>query len=579
MSHPRKRLALALSVITGLAVTATTMTWSPAAASTAPVTNSAATAATATAAALAPVNRRILDSRVTESSGLAHSTYRRNTLFTHNDSGDRPRVFAVRGNGTTKAVITLRGAKSYDWEDMSTGPNHTLWVGDTGDNARSRSSIQVYRFREPSALYNRTVKATRFRFVYPDGHHDSEGMMVHPRTGRVFIVSKQDRGAVYVAPRRLSTTKVNRLRKLRGAPTKVTSATFNPSGRGYAIGTYGSAYTYRTLTSRARKVSVPSRRQGESLEYNRTGGRLLAGSEGSKSPVYQVAARPAATSTVSSSRGCATAPAYTQAGTRFGTSLSTSGQTLAESVDDVESKFGPVPVVRTFDPTIPPDKAWSRRAPALGNKMIVASFREAPAEILSGKFDAKIRAWFQEAPDNTILYSYFHEADAEIAKQGSFTAAQFRAAFRHVVDIAASLCRDNLYPTLILTGWTASESSGRDWQDYYPGNNYVSVMSWDPYNSASSAPTRYADPTTLYADVLRESKEVGKPWGIAETGSARISGDASGVQRAAWLTKVGAYFDSKGAKYVTYFQSTRDQDFELRDQPSIDAWKAWIRRS
>ncbi|KRF12676.1 hypothetical protein [Nocardioides sp. Soil796] len=288
MSHVRTRLALTAAT-TGLALAATTVAWSPASGSPVPLASSATTATTATA--LTPVNRHILDTRVTESSGLARSTYARDTLFTHNDSGDRPRVFAVGANGRTRAVLTLRGAKSYDWEDMSSGPNHTLWVGDTGDNSRSRSRIQVYRFREPARLYSRTVRATRFTFAYPDGAHDSEGMMVNPRTGRVFIVSKQVRGAVYVGPRTLSATSVNRLRKLRRAPSTVTSASFRPGGWGYVLGTYGSAYTYASLSAGAHRVLLPSRQQGESIEFNRAGGRLFAGSEGVRSPVYQVAVR------------------------------------------------------------------------------------------------------------------------------------------------------------------------------------------------------------------------------------------------------------------------------------------------
>lgn len=585
MSHPhtrpqhRKRLVLALVATTSLAVAAATMSWSPAAgtpASTSAAAHAQASAPAAASQQLSPLNRRIRDSRVDESSGLAHSTYQRRTLFTHNDSGDQPRVFAVSRHGRTLAVLKLEGARAYDWEDMASGPDNTLWVGDIGDNPRSRKQIHVYRFKEPKTLRNRTVRSTKFTFAYPDGAHDAEGLMVNPRTGRVFVVSKQDKGVVYRAPKHLSSSKVNRLRKVRGAPAKVTSAAFRPNGKGYVLGTYGSAHLYKSLRSGARKISVPSRQQGESIDFNRTGKRLFAGSEGRTSPVFQVAVG----RSTSSTRSCAKAPAYKKAGTRFGTSLSTSKQSLAESVRSVDSKFGHVPVVRTFDPTIPPDQAWSRRAPVLGdNRMIVTSFREHPNEILSGKFDAKIRAYFREAPDNTILYSYFHEADAEVAKEKSFTPARFRAAFRHVVDIASSLCRDNLYPTLILTGWTASKASGREWQDYYPGNSYVSVMSWDPYNSANSKPTTYADPSTLYADVVRESKAIGKPWGIAETGSARIDGDASGVQRGAWLKKVCSYFDNKGAAYVTYFQSTRDQDFELRDKPSIDAWKGCIRGS
>lgn len=71
------------------------------------------------------MNLHISDTRVTASSGLARSTYDRGILFTHNDRSDGPRVFAVRRDGSTRAVLTLEGAKSTDWEDMSNGPNNS----------------------------------------------------------------------------------------------------------------------------------------------------------------------------------------------------------------------------------------------------------------------------------------------------------------------------------------------------------------------------------------------------------------------------------------------------------------------
>lgn len=287
-------------------------------------------------------------------------------------------------------------------------------------------------------------------------------------------------------------------------------------------------------------------------------------------------ASPNSTSTANPT-SCTKAPTYTRTKTYFGSSLSTSNRTLQQAVDSVQSKFGYTPVFRVFDPTIPPDGAWSRRSPIFGkDRILVTSFREHPRDIISGKFDAKIREHFRTAPNNTILYSYFHEPDAEIAQKKSFTPDQFKQAFRRVVDIASSLCRTNLYPTLILTGWTADKASGRHWRDFYPGDEYVSVMSWDPYNGATRVPSSYPDPAKLFDPVLKASKEIGKPWGIAETGSARTPSDSPGTGRAAWLTKVGQYFANQKASYVTYFQSTRNNDFELRDQPSIKAWKTWV---
>jgi hypothetical protein len=236
------------------------------------------------------LDRTLQDTSIRESSGLARSTFKRPLIWTHNDSGDGPRVFAVRKNGSTAGVVRLDGAGARDWEDIATGPGHTLWVGDIGDNGRTRPSISVYRFTEPSAASSRTVKATRFDFKFPDGKHDAEGLMVRPGTGRVFIVSKSRSGGhIYRAPERLSTTSVNRLEKLVSVPKSITAAAWAPKGRRFVVGNQNWAYLYDGLRDRRpTEIRKPSTRQGESMDFARSGRALLVGSEGAKSPVYKL---------------------------------------------------------------------------------------------------------------------------------------------------------------------------------------------------------------------------------------------------------------------------------------------------
>jgi hypothetical protein len=232
-----------------------------------------------------PVDRRFTDSRITESSGIARSTYASDVLFTHNDSGDSNRVFAVGKSGATQAVLTLKDAAARDWEDISTGPNHTLWVGDIGDNSKRRTSIQVYRFTEPATLKTSTIPTTRYDLAYPDGKHNAEGLLVHPKTGRVYVVTKSDNGgAVYAAPSTLSTSAVNRMTRVASAPKTISAATFSPDGSTIVLSSYTKAYIYKSFGGSARTVSKPS---GESAEIT-AGGAMLTGTEGKQSAVYRI---------------------------------------------------------------------------------------------------------------------------------------------------------------------------------------------------------------------------------------------------------------------------------------------------
>jgi hypothetical protein len=236
------------------------------------------------------LDRTLEDRAIRESSGLARSTFDRPLVWTHNDSGDGARVFAVGKNGSTRGIVRLEGAGARDWEDISTGPGHTVWVGDIGDNGRRRSSISVYRFNEPSVPSSRTVKATRFDLRYPDGKHDAEGLMVRPGNGRVFVVSKSRSGGhLYRAPKRLSATSANRLEKLTSVPKSITAAAWAPRGRRFVVSNHNWAYLYDGLRdSRPTEVRKPATRQGESMDFARGGRALLVGSEGVKSPVYKL---------------------------------------------------------------------------------------------------------------------------------------------------------------------------------------------------------------------------------------------------------------------------------------------------
>ena len=245
------------------------------------------------------VARVINDPAIPESSGLSRSTYGRPLLWTLNDNGDSARVFAIGTSGETKAVLRLRCATNIDFEDLSSGPDHTLWVGDVGDNYKTRSVIQVYRFVEPREVASGEVKCKRYDLVYPDGAHDCEALFVHPRYGRVVWLATKDvaGGRIYRAPKALSQTHPNQLVVVGQAPEVVTAGTWAPRGRRFALSTYTDAYVYRRsdlalINSFALPTTYNGRTlQGETLAYTRRGKALLRGSEGLPSPIFRIPLR------------------------------------------------------------------------------------------------------------------------------------------------------------------------------------------------------------------------------------------------------------------------------------------------
>ena len=249
----------------------------------------AAGSATAAEAGATSVDRTLNDRRINESSGLAASTRFPNVVITHNDSGDTARVFAVDQSGQTRATWTLDGASSWDWEDIASRPaDHTVWVGDIGDNFLRHDSLQVYSFTEPATLNDAVVQPNTFELGYPGGvAHNAEALMVRPNTGRVLVATKEKGGGgLYRAPLNLSTSGVNVLERIASVPSIVTAGDISPISGDIALRTYGSAYVYDSPTAEPRVMRLPH--SGESLAFNTTGDALLVGSEGIESDVWQV---------------------------------------------------------------------------------------------------------------------------------------------------------------------------------------------------------------------------------------------------------------------------------------------------
>ncbi|GIH28742.1 hypothetical protein Aph01nite_70520 [Acrocarpospora phusangensis] len=234
------------------------------------------------------------DKRITESSGIALSPTHPDIVYTHNDSDAGAQFFAVGMDGRTRATFTLAGAEARDWEAMaaSTDPQTgrgILWFADIGDNLDGAwADISVYKVIEPERVRNATLEAVRYRFRYADGARNAEGIMVHPKTGRLYVISKEFSGSIYQAPRTLRTDRTNVLRRVGEAPIMATDAAYAPDGSSFVIRTYFSASVYKAPGKLLSRVTMPALAQSESVAYTRDGSALLTGSEGADSPVYEV---------------------------------------------------------------------------------------------------------------------------------------------------------------------------------------------------------------------------------------------------------------------------------------------------
>lgn len=97
-------------------------------------------------------------------------------------------------------------AGAIDWEDIAIGPGPAegqdyIYVGDTGDNGRSRSSVTVYRVAEPGVSATQDpltvnlagVDALPMQYPGPEVY-DAETLLVDPASGDIFLVTRDREG-------------------------------------------------------------------------------------------------------------------------------------------------------------------------------------------------------------------------------------------------------------------------------------------------------------------------------------------------------------------------------------------------
>lgn len=227
-------------------------------------------------------------------------------------------------------------------------------------------------------------------------------------------------------------------------------------------------------------------------------------------------------------------------------------------------------IVRVYEPFI--RDSWHGVLAGI-NRPVTVSFKAPPRLVISGAYDAELRTWFRNAPNHRpTWWTYWHEPEDDI-EHGVIQADRYRAAWRHINQIAQQAGTKALHPTLILMCWTADSRSGRVVKRYYPGS-FIDVMAWDCYNPPGWM--RYASPKALMGPAAHASHIRGNRFAVAELGSVLVPGD-EGSRRATWLVDCARYAARHRAAFVSYWDSKiPNENYQLHDVPSRLAWRSAV---
>lgn len=201
---------------------------------------------------------------LTESSGVAVSRQHHGLLWTHNDSGNEPLLYATDLTGADLGAYRIRRVEPRDWEDIALGPcperdADCLYIADTGDNRERRRRVVIYILPEPDPPPRRSgrpprVTARGLTVTFPDRPHDVEALAVSPN-GEILLITKGRSGPVVVfqIPReavRKAAVTPQPVDTLALVPQQalgrlVTGAAFSPSGERLVVRTYTQLMLYR----------------------------------------------------------------------------------------------------------------------------------------------------------------------------------------------------------------------------------------------------------------------------------------------------------------------------------------------
>ena len=250
---------------------------------------------------------RLEAAAIRESSGLVASRQYPGIFWTHNDSGDIPRIFAITAEGGLVAEFRVEGALHRDWEDIAADPDGNLYVGDFGNNFNDRRDLRVYRIPEPDPAGGDGVawadRELPFRYAdqraFPDPkarNFDAEALFW--MDGGLVILTKHrsdTRSQLYRLPaeplpggEERVLEPVARL-EMGGSRARffgnVSGADLHPEGRLLAVLTYSAIHLYAaggapdTPFREVRRIELRRRRtrQAESIAWD--GDDLLFGNE------------------------------------------------------------------------------------------------------------------------------------------------------------------------------------------------------------------------------------------------------------------------------------------------------------
>lgn len=260
---------------------------------------------------------------IIEASGLARSNVFPGRLWTINDGGSGPLLYAIGDDGSDHGTVAIDGARNRDWEDLASfvvDGRAMLLIADIGDNEARRRFLTLYIVEEPVPgpdTANRAAIAWKIHATIPNGPADAESVSVDAGSETVLILSKRDIPAVlYALPLRPPDDRpivAKRLGTVASLPQpsqrdrddalatknwhwQPTAMDISPGGEKAVILTYRGLYLYDRLKRQPwadalqrepRSISLGDIREAEAAAFSADGSAIFVTAEKRHAPLLR----------------------------------------------------------------------------------------------------------------------------------------------------------------------------------------------------------------------------------------------------------------------------------------------------
>jgi hypothetical protein len=256
---------------------------------------------------------------IDEGSGIAASMCQADVYWTHNDANNKDLLFAIDLSGNVRGVWKVEGASNEDWEDISSYKDPAgqcfLYIADIGDNDGKRPEHAIYRLREPVLSANqsdsidnpvRTERADSIRFNYGGTLPNAETLLVHPTSGDIYIITKEetDPATVFAIKGSFGSDAVviaQPIAKL-SLPSnpngQLTGGDISPDGRHLVLMDYAGGYEFwmpdggtdfaRIFSQPPVTMNLAELTHGEGICYTPDGRSIIAIRDGKRSPIIRL---------------------------------------------------------------------------------------------------------------------------------------------------------------------------------------------------------------------------------------------------------------------------------------------------